>query len=264
MQQRVACVVRGLAALRVAVEVERCSSTGLQVSVLMCTATCPPACRQYHGHAKGVLGMSCARPMCPCAHQTTVPHTPPAGSTTGTPRACWACRGARRTPPSSSPPPRTTAPSAGMSTRVRCWPQGFAWRFGCWLAVDKHTFCWDIASGELLLAAVLQAADWLRHRFAGCRPPKIHPARRAALRAPPRAAACSSQCEACLPCPCTHPPTHRVLCFAPSPVGEVYCELPPGSNWNFDVQWAPGQVRVVFSVRAFSLGPMVCQMKVSI
>jgi hypothetical protein len=24
--------------------------------------------------------------------------------------------------------------------------------------------------------------------------------------------------------------------------GEVYCELPPGSNWNFDVQWAPGQV----------------------
>lgn len=43
------------------------------------------------------------------------------------------------------------------------------------------------------------------------------------------------------------PPCRRVT---PLPVGEVYCELPPGSNWNFDVQWAPGQVR---------FGPSTCR-----
>jgi len=59
--------------------------------------------------------------------------------------------------------------------------------------------------------------------------------------------ACS--CCACArdsPCtPCSEHATQAIpdkthLCFQ---TGEVYCELPPGSNWNFDVQWAPGQVR---------------------
>lgn len=31
----------------------------------------------------------------------------------------------------------------------------------------------------------------------------------------------------------------------------MYCELPPGSNWNFDVQWAPGQLAGVFATATY-------------
>ena len=35
------------------------------------------------------------------------------------------------------------------------------------------------------------------------------------------------------------------------PAGEMYCELPAATNWNFDVQWAPGQLAGVFATATF-------------
>ncbi|KAL4425258.1 hypothetical protein ABPG75_009274 [Micractinium tetrahymenae] len=43
---------------------------------------------------------------------------------------------------------------------------------------------------------------------------------------------------------------NRTICWDVSS-GELYCELPPGSNWNFDVQWAPGQLAGVFATATF-------------
>ncbi|PRW34057.1 transport SEC31-like protein B isoform A [Chlorella sorokiniana] len=43
---------------------------------------------------------------------------------------------------------------------------------------------------------------------------------------------------------------NRTICWDVNS-GEVYCELPPGSNWNFDVQWAPGQLAGLFATATF-------------
>ncbi|KAL4435628.1 hypothetical protein ABPG77_002591 [Micractinium sp. CCAP 211/92] len=43
---------------------------------------------------------------------------------------------------------------------------------------------------------------------------------------------------------------NRTICWDVN-AGELYCELPPGNNWNFDVQWAPGQLAGVFATATF-------------
>ncbi len=40
----------------------------------------------------------------------------------------------------------------------------------------------------------------------------------------------------------------------------MYCELPPGSNWNFDVQWAPGQLAGVFATATFEGQVSLCSL----
>ncbi|PSC76171.1 transport SEC31-like protein B isoform B [Micractinium conductrix] len=43
---------------------------------------------------------------------------------------------------------------------------------------------------------------------------------------------------------------NRTICWDVS-AGEMYCELPAATNWNFDVQWAPGQLAGVFATATF-------------
>ena len=31
----------------------------------------------------------------------------------------------------------------------------------------------------------------------------------------------------------------------------MHCELPPATNWNFDVQWAPGQLAGIFATATY-------------